>query len=230
MAEIFQGKIINDSDVSLPKKKDYYYNSINPFVEKDKVTAESFRYIETPPGGEAAIGAYENFFIIHCKKDAVDLSDLAMFTGSVDGDTISLDMSKCNVGTVEQDIEFFKQFTSRPEYTTWIDSTGITVENPLMYLRFMFCNAGEIPHFTLKHLPKRTAVGSTTEDANWEYLRFDQLNHRDSRYTYTHYKPDIELCEDKVFDKNPLEYGTLYQDGNILLVNSYLSKPTHKLL
>ena len=29
MAEIFQGKIINDSDVSLPKEKDYYYNSIN---------------------------------------------------------------------------------------------------------------------------------------------------------------------------------------------------------
>lgn len=221
MAEIFQGKIINDSDVSLPKEKDYYYNSINPFVEKDKVTAESFRYIETPPGGESAIGAYENFFIIHCKKDAVDLSDLAMFTGSVDGDTISLDMSKCNVGTVEQDIEFFKQFTSRPEYASWIDSTGITVENPLMYLRFMFCNAGEIPHFTLKHLPKRTAVGSTTEDANWEYLRFDQLNHRDSRYTYTHYKPDIELCEDKVFDKNPLEYGTLYQDGNILTFYKY---------
>ena len=122
MAEQFKGKIINDTDVSLPKLEDYYHNSLTASIDLSKVNGQSFFYVENPPDGEDAVGfnADGTIFTIRA-KDAFIFNDYEYFTGNIDGDTISVDVSKCDVGDNERNKQALQDIVHTEQYKTYSD-------------------------------------------------------------------------------------------------------------
>lgn len=140
MAEFFEGKIINDQSVSLPNMKDYYHNSLKPFINSDKITAQSIHYVEDPPGGEeAGANVAGTIFTIKLKNgatvtDAVVLDDESIFIGMVDGQGITVDMSQMTGGDSEPNIQIFNQLTSKEKLSNYVvgyDAEYADKDNPL---------------------------------------------------------------------------------------------------
>lgn len=213
MAEQFKGKIINDTDVSLPKLEDYYHNSLTASMDLSKVNGQSFFYVENPPDGEDAVGfnADGTIFTIRA-KDAFIFNDYEYFTGSIDGDTISVDVSKCDVGDNEKNKQALQDIVHTEQYKTYSDlGPGYTTQTleDILTLRFLFINCAEIPHFTIERL-RKSAVKN---------ISFSDISHYNTGYTYCICKPELESSNGKAktkFTANPSNYAIRYNDNELI--------------
>ena len=213
MAEQFKGKIINDTDVSLPKLEDYYHNSLTASIDLSKVNGQSFFYVENPPDGEDAVGfnADGTIFTIRA-KDAFIFNDYEYFTGSIDGDTISVDVSKCDVGDNERNKQALQDIVHTEQYKTYSDlGPGYTTQTleDILTLRFLFINCAEIPHFTIERL-RKSAIKN---------ISFSDISHYNTGYTYCICKPELESSNGKAkpkFTANPSNYAIRYNDNELI--------------
>lgn len=200
MAEKFEGKILNDADVSLPKIEDYYRNSLTSTVDLSKTTANSFFYIETPPDGEDHVGPNASGTIFTIKaQDAFLIGDSELLTHSIDGDTISVDISKCNVGDSEHNKQYLKDITTKEGHKKYIElGPNFTSENidDILTLRLLFINCGEIPHFTIERL-RKDAVKS---------IRYGDITKYNTGYTYCFAKPELSYNAQKFTNVSYEEY------------------------
>lgn len=213
MAEQFKGKIINDTDVSLPKLEDYYHNSLTASIDLSKVNGQSFFYVENPPDGEDAVGFNADGTIFTIKaKDSFIINDYEYFTGNIDGDTINVDVSKCDVGDNEKNKQFLQDVVYKEQYKTYEElGPGYTIQTleDILVLRFLFINCAEIPHFTIERL-RRNAIRN---------ISFGDISHYNTGYTYCVSKPELESSNGKAkttFTANPSNYGIRYNDDELI--------------
>lgn len=177
MIEDFQGKIINDDDVSLPKMEDYYYNSLAPMIDIDQLTVDSQFFIEDPPDGDDAVGlsADSTMFIIKTgpgynvknKEAAFVIPNVSIYTGMNNAYALQLDISKCNVGNNAQNKEFLAQLGGLTAYKNYlkkkIDMASMSdeeLENDTtqysdIKLRLLFTDGPQTPKYTVEKLKKK---------------------------------------------------------------------------
>lgn len=217
MTDINKGKIITDADISLPSIEDYNRNSLIPLARRDTVNQENVYYIEDPWISQATakedyigFNSDKTIFGIKASKDSFLLSDLDINCGFVDGNTLYVDMDKCDVGTNSQAQDFFNQLISREGFYNYIEKLKVSQEfyagfdgsqenfrelldrystkdivrnsiGNLMILNLMFTNSPQTPTYTIKLLKR--------EDI--ETRQFQSLSLSDSSYHFEAFKPNF---------------------------------------
>lgn len=225
MAEKFEGKILNDADMSLPKIEDYYRNSLTSTVDLSKTTANSFFYIETPPDGEDHVGpnAAGTIFTIKA-QGAFLINDYELLLHKIDGDTISVDISKCDVGDNETNKQYLKDITTKEGYKQYIETgpkyTTESIDNALT-LRLLFMNCGEIPHFSIERL-RKSAIKT---------INYGDITKYNTGYTYCFAKPELAYNAKKFTSVSYEEYKDTdqisYFDNNDLSLGSDDKNPQY---
>ena len=222
MAEQFKGKIINDTDVSLPKLEDYYHNSLTASIDLSKVNGQSFFYVENPPDGEDAVGfnADGTIFTIRA-KDAFILSNPELYIHAIDGQTINVDGSKCDVGENEKNKQFLEDISTKDGYSRYM-SIGFEGQTQyfsnLLTIRLLFLNCGKVPYYTIQRL-RRSAI---------KQIRYGDITHQNTGYTYCKTHPETEwqneiigngynsMTIDTYFPPDISKYGIQYNDEDII--------------
>jgi len=213
MSETFAGKYINDKDVSLPTMDDYYYNSLTPFTDISTINKDNQFYIENPPGGEDVIGLNEDgtIFTIWAgtgENSAFCLNNNAVITGEFDGDTVTVDVDKCDVGSTEQNKQYLNSLSGHSkiqEFVKTIDNRLVNHTIDALTLRLLFIDTAEIPHSTLE-LIKTSEVKKAL---------FSEISSQNSNYVYTTVKSEIEL-NGAQYNPNSENYGIPYKDSDVL--------------
>ena len=155
MAEIFEGKYINDKDISLPEMNDYYYNSLYPMTEKFRYDGNSIFYKETPIGGENALGmnAEGTVFSIKTTPKNFFLDEIDIRCGFVDGDTATFVIdNNCNVGPLQDNIDYLKKLGRTSDGEGMWESLKLKdkdLNGKFIEMRFLCLNTPEVPHWTL---------------------------------------------------------------------------------
>ena len=193
MAEIFEGKIINDKDVSLPTMDDFYHNSLVPIAERGKVNSQNFKYVEMPPDGENAVGTVADgtIFTIKPKKlTGWELEDQrsigehffecsfedAYYVNEFDAGNLTLDTTNCDVGSNAEDVQYFKDLINK--HTSDIkgyfgsltySNLGQIREEGIFKARLLCVNPGNIPKITKEYIGQNSFIKKRYEDVKKEY-------------------------------------------------------------
>lgn len=211
MAEIFEGKYINDKDISLPEMKDYYYNSLYPMTEKFRYDGNSIFYKETPIGGEDALGmsADGNIFSIKTTPKNFLIDEIDVRCGFVDGDTAIFGIDKnCDVGPLKDNIDYLNALGISSDSEGIYESLKLkneTLDEKFIEMRFLCLNAPEVPHWTIVIL----------NDSEIESKRYAEVKGKTS-YSFLKF---VSPMYKNIFSDVPkdFDYSREHDDNDILL-------------
>ena len=199
IGEEFKGEYYSEENICLPHLKDYLHNSLEPLIEREKVLQEAYKYVEDPIGGEDGIGFLQEnsgIFSFHCDKEAFDLSDKALFTGMMDGDSFALNLAhksvsvgsaelRCSDETVEKNKKFLASFKSETRnYPKDGDYDKAELDKYLDYIELQlgFVNAPETGHFVVGRIL----------DSLVTKKEFRELDAFSGQYRHLYFKPEFE--------------------------------------
>lgn len=167
MIEDFQGKIINDADVSLPTMEDMYYNSLAPILDIDLKTEETAFYIETPPDGEDAVGMSADGTIFTIKTGpghdkngiptAFDIPTLSVHTNMNSYISLAVTSSKCDVGNNAQNKELLNQLANNKALLNYLKQKYGERDFNLgdFRIRLLYVDGPKLPKYTTEWLEKK---------------------------------------------------------------------------
>lgn len=204
IGEEFKGEYYSEENICLPHLKDYLHNSLEPLIEREKVLQEAYKYVEDPIGGEDGIGFLQEnsgIFSFHCNKEAFDLSDKALFTGMMDGDSFALNLEhksvsvgsaklRCSNETIEKNKKFLASLKSETRnYPKDGDYDKAELDKYLDYIELQlgFVNAPETGHFVVGRIL----------DSLVTKKEFKELDAFSGQYRHVYFKPEFETAPGK---------------------------------